>query len=312
MRKDVNIVKKVLFTVLFMAMLWCFSYPCSAASRIFVVATTTDLADFARAVGGTHVEVYSIAKGTEDPHSVEPKPSHILKLKKASLYLVIGMDVEIGYSPVLEKGAGRPDLMYGGENYIDCSQNIRALEVPDKVDRAKGDIHPEGNPHYLTDPHNALIVVDTIAKALKSRFPEYAEDFEKNRDAYSTKLRGKLKEWDSALSPFNGTKVVSYHRLWSYLFRRYHFNLVGTIEPVPGIAPSAAHISKLINTMKAQKCRFIITATYYERKVPDSIASETGGKVVVLPITPGAVKEAPDYISMMDYVVNALVNAFKS
>ncbi|MHC9540110.1 MAG: metal ABC transporter substrate-binding protein [Vulcanimicrobiota bacterium] len=281
------------------------------AGKPLVVTTTTDLADFVKNIGGDRLEVYSIARGTEDPHFIEPKPSHITRLIKAKLYFVLGMEMEIGYSPVLERGANRPDVSYGGSNYIDCSKAIRPIDIPERADRAKGDIHPQGNPHYLTDPQNALLVVNYIADTLKSHFPQDAEFFEKNRAVYVGKLKEKMKEWEKALAPFKGTKIVTYHKLWSYFFRRYHFDLLGTVEPVPGIAPSPAHVSKLINLMKAQGCKYIMMANYFEKKSPETIAKATGAKLIVVPAMTRSTKEAPDYIALMDFIVGSLAQAMK-
>jgi len=284
---------------------------CHGAGKPLIVTTTTDLADFVRNIGGDRLEVYSIARGTEDPHFVEPKPSHIVILKKADLYVVTGMQMEIGYSPVPERGANRPDVSYGGTNYVDCSKAIRPIEVPDSVDRAKGDIHPQGNPHYLADPQNGLLVANYIAEKLKSHFPKDADYFEKNRAAYAGKLKEKIQEWEKTLAPFKGTKIVTYHKNWSYFFRRFHFNLVGTVEPVPGIPPSPAHVTKLIETMKAQGCKYILTANYFERKTPESIARATGAKILVVPVMSRAIKDAPDYISFINYVVDMIAREMK-
>lgn len=282
-----------------------------AGGKILIVTSTTDLADLARNIGGTKVEVYSFARGYEDPHFIEPKPSHILKLKEAGLYLVNGLYLEYGYSPVLEQAAGVPELMRGGRNYIDCSAGVPVIEIPKQYDRALGDIHPQGNPHYLTDPHNAVAVVNNIAGALEGRYPEYAEYFESNRRSYQTTLAEKLKEWDRQMARLKGTKVVVYHNLWSYLIRRNGMELIGTIEPVPGIAPSPAHVSRILNLMKATGCSYVISTTYLEKKVPQSIASEVGGKLIVLPAMVGAVKGCATYIQWMDYIVNTLSEEIK-
>jgi zinc/manganese transport system substrate-binding protein len=291
--------------VFLIVMFLSFTTACRAG-KVTIVTTTTDLADFATNVGGDQVNVYSLAKGTEDPHFIEPKPSHILKLKKADLYLVMGMQLEVGYSPVLEKGAGRPEIMFGGRDYIDCSAGIRAQDIPNKADRSMGDVHPQGNPHYLLDPANAIIVVNTIAQALKAKFPEKAEYFEKNRIAYTGTLQGKIAEWRMKMLPVKGRDVVTYHKLWTYFLTRYGINYIGSVEPFPGIAPSPAHIAQLIELMKAKKCKTILMANYYERKTPDAIAQSVGGKVLVLPVMTRSTKEVTDYISLIDYIVNRL------
>lgn len=303
MKKTVLIVSVILAIAAFLCA------GAQAAKKIQIVTTTTDLADFARHIGGNRVEVYSIARGYEDPHFVEAKPSHILKLKRADLYLVTGMQLETGYSPVLEQGTGNPDVMQGGRKYIDCSEDIRPIEIPVRPDRAEGDVHPEGNPHYLADPHNAVIVVNTIARAMKNHFPDDAPSFEANRAAYVARLTQKLKTWDNTMAPLKGLKVVDYHRNFSYLIKRFGFVLVGAVEPRPGISPSPAHVAQLIKKMKAESCKDILAASYFERKISQSIASAVGGRVFVLPVMPGAMKGVSDYIALMDYTIDAIAGA---
>lgn len=279
------------------------------AKKINVVTTSPILADFARNIGGDKVSVYSIAKGFEDPHFVEPKPSHILKLQKADLYFVVGMDLEIAYSPVLERGANNPDIMKGGRNYIDCSAGISKLEIPDKPDRSQGDVHPQGNPHYLLDPSRAMVVVNTITKALKDRYPEYSVEFENNKEAYTKKLKSKINEWKAKMAPLAGKKAVTYHKSWAYFAQRYGLNFLTTIEPVPGISPSAAHVSKVINLMKNEGVKLILEESYFETSIPNKIAVETGAKLIVVPVEVNANKQVPTYIDLIDYIINKISNA---
>jgi ABC-type Zn uptake system ZnuABC Zn-binding protein ZnuA len=286
-----------------------FGGPAMGKGKGIIVTTTTALADFARHIGGDRVEVYSLARGYEDPHFVEPKPSHIIKLKRAELFLVQGFLLESGYAPTLEHGTGNPEVMQGGSRYIDCSSGIRPIEIPDRPDRSMGDVHPSGNPHYLADPHNSIIVVNTIARAMKSRFPADADQFEENRKKYVHRLQECIAGWDARLSRLKGLKVVDYHRNWSYLIRRYGMQLVGTVEPRPGITPSPAHVARLIDKMKGLNCRYILAASYFETSVPESVARAVGGKVIVLPEMPGATKEATGYIEWMNTIAERLAGA---
>ena len=284
--------------------------PSTASAKMFVVTTTPDLADIARNVGGNKVEVTSIAAGYQDPHFVEAKPSFMIKLRKADLYLVNGLELEIGWSPVLERGAGNPRIMKGAEDYIDCSTDIPTIEVPKtRIDRSMGDVHPLGNPHYMLDPNNGIIVAKTIAKAFSKKDPANSSYYESNYNTYRKKLIKKQIEWLKAMRPFKGLKVVTYHKTWSYFARRFGLDVVGYVEPKPGIAPSPAHIAKLIKTMKANNVKVLIREPHFEGKIPDMICRNTGAKQLVLPIMPGGVKGTDTYIGMFDYIISHIVKA---
>jgi ABC-type Zn uptake system ZnuABC Zn-binding protein ZnuA len=276
----------------------------SAWAKLNVVTTTTDLADIASNIGGDKVTVTSISKGYQDPHFVEAKPSFMTILAKADLYLVIGMELEQGWSPVIEQGARNPGAMKGGASYIDCSAGIQALEVHNtKIDRSMGDVHPYGNPHYMLDPQNGIIVAETIMRAFKKKDPANASYYESNCKSYISALTKKQIEWLKAMKPLRGTKVVTYHKTWTYFARRFGLDVVGQVEPKPGISPSPAHIASLIKMMKDNNVKIIIREPHFESKIPDMICRETGAKQVVLPIMPGGVRGSDTYIRMFDYII---------
>lgn len=282
------------------------------ADKMYVVTTTPDLADIARQIGGDKVKVESIAQGSQDPHYVEPKPSFMIMLKNAQLYLVAGMDLEIGWSPVLEEGSRNPDIMRGGRYYVDCSRGITPIEVPTgQLDRSMGDVHPAGNPHYLLDPNNAIIVAGTIANAFSRRDPANAAYYEARRKDFSALITRKQIEWLRAMQPYRGSKVVTYHKNWSYFARRFGLVVVENVEPKPGISPSPAHIAKVINTIKSQKVKAVIRANYFEGRIPDMICQSTGAKQVVLPIMPGGVSGSDGYVKMFDVIISHLTEALK-
>ncbi|MCD4784715.1 MAG: metal ABC transporter substrate-binding protein [Candidatus Eremiobacteraeota bacterium] len=313
MKRNISMKSFNLFIALMFVLLFAITGITSAHAKIYVVTTTPDLADIAGNIGGDKVKVVSIAKGFQDPHFVEAKPSHMLKLRKADLYLVAGLDLEIGWSPVLERGARNPRIMKGASGYIDCSSGIRPVEVPStRIDRSMGDVHPLGNPHYLTDPNNAIIVAKNIAKAFKKKDPANAGYYNKRLKAYVKKLIRAQIGWLKAMRPYKGLKVVTYHKNWSYLSKRFGLKVIGYVEPKPGIAPSPAHISKLIKAMKAHNVKILIRAPYFESKIPDMICRQTGARQVVLPLMPGAVKGADNYIDMFNIIISRLTNAARA
>ena len=279
-----------------------------ADKKLNVVTSTPDLKYIVQEIGGNRVAVTSIARGNQDPHYVEPKPSFMLLLRKADLYFVTGMSLEVGWSPSLERGAGNPSIMKFAKNYINCSNLVKPLEIPTTgMDRAKGDVHPEGNPHYMLDPNNAIVISKTIEKALINKDPKHAAYYKDRRKKFVTRATKAQIRWLKAMMPFKGMRVVTYHKNWSYFARRFGLKVIGTIEPKPGISPSPSHLAKLIPKMKAENAKIIITAPYFERKMPELVARSTGARVVVLPVMPGGSPGTDGYFKFFDYVVNTLV-----
>jgi zinc/manganese transport system substrate-binding protein len=288
-----------------------FSFSTLAAyAKLNVVTSTTDLADIAKHIGGDKITVTSIARGNQDPHHVEPKPSFMLLLKRANLYFVNGMDLEIGWSPPLEQGSRNPKIMKGGVGYVDCSQGIPRVNVPvGGADRSMGDVHPHGNPHFLLDPQNGIIVAGTITDALVRTDPANREYYIKNRDAFINRVKQAQIRWLQKLQPYRGLKVIAYHDNWAHFARRFGINIVEFIEPKPGISPSPAHVAKVIQTAKAQDVRIIFREPYFSANVPDLVAKNTDGKVIVIPHTVDAVPGTGDYFKLFDYITDQLVEA---
>lgn len=279
-------------------------------AQLNVVTSVPDLANIATHVGGDKVKVTSIASGYQDPHYVEPKPSFMILLKKADLYLVMGMDMEVGWSPPLEQGSGNPAIMKGGKDYIDCSRGIRPQELPQmKVDRSMGDVHPCGNPHYLMDPQNGIIVAETVEKALSAKDPKNADYYRKRKADFIQKARKSQIVWLKRMLPHKGLKVVTYHKNWTYFANRFGMEVVGYIEPKPGISPSPAHMAKLISLMKQHDVKIIIRAPHFESKMPEMAARSTGARVLTLPVLMGGVPGTDDYFSFFDYLTSAIADA---
>jgi zinc/manganese transport system substrate-binding protein len=271
-----------------------------SADPLKIVTTTPDLADIARRVGGARVTVESLSRGFQDPHFVEAKPSLVLKLRGADLFIQTGLDLEVGWAPLLWQGARRPGIQPGGAAFLDASVFIEPMEVPTDVSRAGGDVHPGGNPHYLADPRNAARVAEGIARKLAERDPAGAGDYAANADAYVKTLERRMDDWNKRLAPLRGALFVSYHRNLAYFADWAGLESAGEIEPKPGIPPSPRHTADLIRLMQERKVRLILTAPYFEKRSPDALARATGARVVVLSLGPDAVPGVDDYIAAMD------------
>jgi ABC-type Zn uptake system ZnuABC Zn-binding protein ZnuA len=281
-----------------------------AADTIRVVATTPDLASVARAVGGDAIEVTALARPGEDAHFVDPKPSFIVTLNKADVLVEGGAALEAGWLPPLLDAARNPRIALGTPGRVVAADGIALREVPTRLDRSMGDVHPYGNPHFMLDPVNAKTVADTIARALCAVDAPRCATFEANARRFGETIDGKLPGWQQTLAPLRGTKVVSYHKDFDYFAERFGLEVVGTLEPKPGIPPSPAHLATLIPKMQAQGVRLILIESYRERDTPDFVAGKTGARVVPLPVMPGG-GDAPDYVALIDYNVRRIAEAGK-
>ena len=285
----------------------------SAQSKLTVVATTEDLASLAREVGGDHVNVEAIARGYQDPHFVEAKPSFILKLQKADLLIVVGRELEIGWLPPLIQQSRNPKVQVGANGYLDASQNVKILDIPTgQITRAMGDVHPLGNPHYWMDPENGRLIAREVADKLTQFRPGDRAYFEQRLADFNRRLTEAESRWYADMAPYKGTKVVTYHRSFPNFAGRFGLEIVGYVEPRPGIPPSPAHTLDLIQEMKRLNIKLVLVEPYFDLKTPEAIGRATGAQVLVMPPSVGGVKEATDYLALFDYNIKLLVNAVKA
>ncbi|MGC9964989.1 MAG: metal ABC transporter substrate-binding protein [Syntrophobacteraceae bacterium] len=282
------------------------------AAKINVVTTLTDMADFAREVGGDLVDVRSLATGVEDTHGVPMKPSFVPIMNKADLLILVGFGCEHAFLPALIEASKNPRIQVGKPGYVDCSKSVVPKDVPKSTDHYQGDVHPYGNPHYMLDPVMAKIAVGHIYKALVEFAPQHQAEFTRNRDAYLAKLDAKIAEWKKEAIPLKGVKFVSYHEHWPYFADRFGMVYFGTIELKPGIDPTPRHIEELIASMKTDHVSIVLREPQFPEKVPRRIAEQTGATLVTLPIMPGGVPNTETYIKMMDYIIQTLVTAAQS
>jgi zinc/manganese transport system substrate-binding protein len=284
----------------------------SAQAKLNVVATTEDLGALAREIGGDKVTVTSLARGYQDPHFVDPKPSFILAVSKADLLIVVGRELELGWLPPLLTSSRNAKIQPGSAGYLDASLTVRILDIPTgQLTRAMGDVHPQGNPHYWLEPGNGRKIAEAIRAKLSELSSANAATFAQRYKDFDTRLAAAEKTWDAKMAPYKGTKIVTYHRSWPNFMERWGLNVMGYVEPKPGIPPSPSHTLELVQDMKAQGVKLIVVEPYFDLKTPQSIASQTSGQVLVLAPSVGGSKEATDYIQLFEYDVNLLAGALK-
>ncbi len=282
----------------------------AAHAKLDVVATTPDFGSIAKAIGGDQVDVLTLAKPTEDPHFVDAKPSYIVKLNRADALVEGGAELEIGWLPALLEQARNRKLEAGTAGRISCAQGIQLLEIPATLDRSKGDIHAAGNPHFMTDPANAIIVAKHIAAAFGQLDPKSSAVYQANLKQFTDRLNGRMAEWEKVLAPFKGEQVVAYHDSWPYFAQRFGVKIGLFLEPKPGIPPTPVHLADVITRMRADHIHVILVEPYQNRKTAETVAADTGATVVDTSQFPGAAKGTDDnYIANMDSLVQAVARA---
>lgn len=286
--------------------------PARAGGKINVVASTSDMGALVQEVGGDRVNVATIAKGYQDPHFVEAKPSFLLNLRRADLLVHVGLQLEIGWLPPLVNQSGNPKLQPSASGNFEASHFAEILEIPTaQVSRAMGDVHPLGNPHYWLDPQNGLRVAAGLAQKLSQLSPADAGYFQQRLEDFKRRLAEAERRWDAQMKPYRGRKVITYHQSWPNFLKRFGLEVADFVEPRPGIPPSPAHVVELIALMKRQNVKLILVEPYFDMKTPQSVARETGGQVVVLMPSVGGNADTGDYLKLFDYNVNQLVKAFQ-
>jgi ABC-type Zn uptake system ZnuABC Zn-binding protein ZnuA len=283
----------------------------AAAAKLRVVATIPDLKALAQAVGGDLVEADSLARGTQNPHDLEIRPSLMVKLRRADALVVNGLELD-AWSDVAVQGSNNGRIIRGALGYIDASRGIQPLEVPTgRVDRSMGDVHPSGNPHYTLDPGQAPAVTAAIVEGLARVAPQHRGVFEQNRQAFLARLEQAMARWSQALAPARGGKVMVYHNDWIYLFSRFGIVQVGTIEERPGIPPSPGHLARLIHVMKEQGVKVVIVEPWSDRQLAARVAQEAGARLVALNAKLGEASGPDAYIASTEANVMALAQAFR-
>ncbi|HEX2724077.1 MAG TPA: metal ABC transporter substrate-binding protein [Gemmatimonadaceae bacterium] len=278
----------------------------TAAAQLKVVATTPDLASLAREIGGSTVSVTALAKPTEDPHFVDAKPSHILTLNRADVLIEGGAELELGWLPPLLESSRNRKIGAGAPGRVVASEGIRMMEIPTSFDRSKGDVHSLGNPHFLVDPVNAKTVAANIANHFAQADPSHAAAYRANLAKFNSRVDAKLAAWRTQLAPYRGAKLVTYHKDFGYFASRFGLEVVENLEPKPGIAPSPAHLARVIGTMKSQNARVILVQPYQNRRTAETVARQANARVLDVSQQPGAKPNTGSYFDLMDNIVRAI------
>jgi len=286
----------------------------TANRKLKVVATIPDLASLTRAVGGDLVEVSSIALGVQDPHYLEAKPSYQVRLSQADLLIYNGLSLEVGWLPLLVQGARNPRVSPGAKGSLKASEAVdRILEKPTgEVDRSMGDVHPEGNPHYLLDPRNGVKVAKLIRDRLKLLDPVNSSKYDANCAAFEAMMNKRIKAWEQAASVLRGKKIVTYHKQWEYLADWLGLEIVAQVEDKPGIPPTPRHRAWLVTMMKEQKIKVLLTANFSPGlATAKKVADETKAKLLSLPASTEGEPEIKEYPDLFARLVSALAEALK-
>ena len=282
-----------------------------AADKIRVVATTTDLRALAEAVGGDLVEADALARGTQNSHDLEVRPSLMVKVRRADLLVTNGLELD-QWAEVVVQGANNPKVIPGAPGRVDASAGILVLDVPRvRIDRSMGDVHPSGNPHYTVDPGMAPAITASILEGLVRVAPQHRAAFDRNREQFLARLGEAMVRWSATLAPFKGSKVIVDHNMWPYFLTRFGLVQAGSIEERPGIPATPSHLTKLIAYMKEDKIKVIMAVPWADYKLAEFVAQEAGAKVVLVANGVGALKGTDTYLDTIDYNVKAVAQAFK-
>lgn len=284
----------------------------AAHAKLKVVTSLQDLASIAAAVGAERVDATSVAKGYQDPHFVDARPSLVLLLSRADLLVIAGLELEIGYLQPLVDQSRNQKIRPGAAGHLDASLGCDILNRPTgQVTRAMGDVHPYGNPHYWTDPENGRVIARSIAARLAQLDPAGKTDYDRNLASFENKLTEKQKEWSAKLAPFAGTEVVAFHDSWPNFAKAFKLSIVGHVEPKPGIPPSPTHTLEIINLVAQRKIKVILVEPYFDTKTPKYIAGKTGAEMLTLYPSVGGTPAITDYFSLFDTNVDNLIAVLK-
>ncbi|MBV8199581.1 MAG: zinc ABC transporter substrate-binding protein [Acidobacteria bacterium] len=285
----------------------------AAAAKLRVVTSLQDFASITAEIGGDRVETFALAKGYQDPHFVDAKPSFVVQLSRANILEVAGLELEIGYLPPLIDQSRNDAIHPGSPGYLDLSIGCDILQRPTQVvTRAMGDVHPFGNPHYWTDPENGRVMARAIAARLGELDPAGKAAYAKNLAAFEARLSAKEREWDGKMAPYAGTRVVTFHESWPNFAKHFKLTIAGTVEPKPGIPPTPSHTLEIINVIQAQKVPVILVEPYFDRKTPNYIAQKTGAKVLVFYPSVGGIPTIKDYFALFDTDIDNFVATMKA
>jgi zinc/manganese transport system substrate-binding protein len=288
------------------------AWTCEASAKVRVVATTSDVSAVIAQVGGDRVEITTLAKGYMDPHYLEAKPSYVAKMRRADILAYNGLQLEIGWLPLILQGARNSKIVVGATGHLQMSRGLEILEVPaGALSREMGDIHPEGNPHYTLDPRNLLAMAATTAAVLSSIDPSGAEEFAENRAAFARELEPAIRRWEDLMQPYRGGEIVCYHKQWEYLLHWLDIEPVAYVEHKPGIPPAPRHLEQLERLLRERRIPVLLSSTFVSTDHLERRLEGTGTRLLVLPAAVGGEDHIETPVAYFDYIVESMARAFR-
>ncbi len=283
--------------------------PLPSLATVKVVTTTQDPAAITRAIGGDRVEVKALARGFQDPHFLDPKPTFMIDLRNADLVEFIGLDLEAGYLNQLIAGSHNDKLRTGELGSLDLSHLVTPMEVVASADRSQGDIHPAGNPHYWLDPENGRLMARGIAARLTKLDPAGQATYAANLAAFEKQLTEKEARWSAAMARLKGAPIITFHKSWPYFARRYELEVVAFVEPKPGIQPTPQHTLELIRLAQSKGVKLILMENFYDERYPRLLESKSEARLAMVPNSVGGIEGVKTYFDLFDGIVKATAGA---
>jgi zinc/manganese transport system substrate-binding protein len=301
--------KKSLIRSVGLAVLFVFTQPALAAIQIF--ACEPEWAALAKELGGEKVAVYSATTALQNPHYIQARPSLIAQVRKADMLVCTGAELEIGWLPLLLRQSGNPNVQPGKTGYLEAASLVRRLEIPARLDRAEGDVHPGGNPHVQTDPRNIALVADALAERLAQIDSANARFYAERHRAFSTRWQDAIQRWEQQAAPLKGVPIVVKHKAWPYLSQWLGLREVAALEPKPGVEPSSVHLAQVLAAMQRDPAKMIIRSPYDDARSSEWLAERANIPAIVLPATVGGSDQAKDLFSLFDDTIQRLLTAIK-
>lgn len=280
----------------------------AASAALNTLACEPEWGALLKELGGNDVKVYVATNAMQDPHHIEARPSLIARVRNADLLVCTGAELEIGWLPLLLQQASRR-VQPGQPGYFEASSVIRLREIPSRLDRAMGDVHPEGNPHIQTDPRNIARVAQALATRLQEVDPAHAQDYRARYADFSRRWQAAIARWETEAAPLKGMPIVVHHDGWVYLERWLGLKQLGTLEPLPGVPPTTEHVLQLLNQLKRTPARAIVYAPFDDTRADQWLAKQTGTPAVLLPFTVGGTPGAKDLFGLFDDTIARLLAA---
>lgn len=298
--------KKLIVTAVLLAATFT-SHDASATLRVF--ACESEWGALAKELGGDDLDVYVATSALQDVHQIQPKPSLIAKWRQADLAVCTGAELEIGWLPALADKGANPKIAPGAPGYFEASRSVQMLEVPSRLDRSDGDVHPFGNPHIQTDPRNIAAVAPQLAARLQQLDPAHAADYQQRAAAFQRDWQQAIARWTAQAAPLRGTAVVSHHKGYVYLYEWLGLKEVAVLEAKPGVEPSASHLQEVLETLKATPAKMVIYSAYQDGRPDEWLARNAHIPAVKIPFTVGGTEGAKDLYGLFDDTVKRLLAA---